>query len=100
MALSTALTNEPDREAALRVYETTRQRQLRNVQREALRSARWYENVPRYLGASDVEFAKMMDDRRSPVMAHLPVPLYLGLTRTANKVPGVADPLKRLVSKL
>jgi hypothetical protein len=42
----------------------------------------------------------MMDDRRSPVMAHLPVPLYLALTRTANKVPGVAEPLKRLVSKL
>jgi hypothetical protein len=42
----------------------------------------------------------MMDDCRSPVMAHLPVGLYLGPTRTANKVPGVAEPLKRLVSKL
>ena len=42
----------------------------------------------------------MMDDRRSPVMARLPVGVYLGLTRTANKVPGVAEPLRRLVSKL
>jgi 2-polyprenyl-6-methoxyphenol hydroxylase-like FAD-dependent oxidoreductase len=100
MTLATALTAEPTPEAALEAYETTRQRQLRNVQREALRSARWYEHVPRYIGASDVEFARMMDDRRSPVMAHLPVPLYLGLTRTADKVPGVAEPLKRLVSKL
>jgi anthraniloyl-CoA monooxygenase len=100
MTLSTALAAKPTLEAALDIYETTRQRQLRNVQREALRSARWYEHVPRYIGASDTDFAKMMDDRRSPVMPHLPVGLYLGLTRTANKVPAVAEPLKRLVSKL
>ena len=56
--------------------------------------------MPRYIGASELDFARMMDDRRSPVMAHLPVGLYLGLTSTANKVPGVAEPLKRLVSKL
>jgi len=100
MTLSTALANQASQEAALQAYETTRQRQLRNVQREAMRSARWYENVPRYVGAPAVEFARMMDDRRSPVMAHLPVGLYLGLTRTAEKVPGVAEPLKRLVSRL
>jgi anthraniloyl-CoA monooxygenase len=100
MALSTALSDQAVREAALDAYQSTRQRQLRNVQREAMRSARWYENVPRYIGATAVEFARMMDDRRSPVMPHLPVGLYLGLTRTADKVPGVAEPLKRLVSKL
>jgi 2-polyprenyl-6-methoxyphenol hydroxylase-like FAD-dependent oxidoreductase len=100
MTLSTALATEPTKEAALEAYEKTRQRRLQNVQREALRSAHWYEHVPRYIGASDVAFAAMMDDRRSPVMAHLPVGLYLGLTRTANKVPGVAEPLRRLVSKL
>ncbi len=100
MALGTALASEPNQEAALAAYETTRQRQLREIQRVAMRSARWYEQVPRYIGASDAEFATMMDDRRSPVMPHLPVGLYLGLTRTANKVPGVAEPLKRLVSKL
>ena len=100
MTLPTVLTSEPTREEALEAYEKTRQRQLQNVQREALRSARWYENVPRYIGASELDFARMMDDRRSPVMAHLPVGLYPGLTRTANKVPGVAEPLKRLVSKL
>jgi anthraniloyl-CoA monooxygenase len=100
MTLSTALATEPTQQAALETYQRTRQRQLRNVQREALRSARWYENVPRYIGASEAEFATMMDDRRSPVMAHLPVGVYLGLTRTANKVPVVAEPLRRLVSKL
>ncbi|HWJ54388.1 MAG TPA: FAD-dependent monooxygenase [Propionibacteriaceae bacterium] len=100
MTLSTALAAEPSQPAALAAYEATRQRQLREVQREAMRSARWYENVPRYIGASEVEFATLMDDRRSPVMARLPVGVYLGLTRTANKVPGVAEPLRRLVSKL
>jgi 2-polyprenyl-6-methoxyphenol hydroxylase-like FAD-dependent oxidoreductase len=100
MTLSTALAAEPSRPAALAAYDATRQRQLQEVQREAMRSARWYESVPRYIGASEVEFATLMDDRRSPVMAHLPVGVYLGLTRTANKVPGVAEPLRRLVSKL
>ena len=100
MTLSTALTSEPTPEGALEAYEKTRQRQLQNVQRDAMRSARWYEHVPRYVGASEVDFARMMDDRRSPVMARLPVGVYLGLTRTANKVPGVAEPLRRLVSKL
>jgi anthraniloyl-CoA monooxygenase len=100
MALSTALASEPSRPAALAAYQAVRQRQLRKVQREAMRSARWYEHVPRYIGTSGVDFATLMDDRRSPVMAHLPVALYLGLTRTANKVPRVAQPLRRLVSKL
>ena len=69
------------------------------MQRDALRSARWYENVPRYLGRSDAEFAQMMDDRRSPVMGALPVGAYLRLTRTANAMPAVAEPLRRLVSR-
>jgi anthraniloyl-CoA monooxygenase len=100
ITLSRALATEATQEAALKAYETTRQRQLRSVQREAMRSAHWYEQVPRYIGAPAIDFARMMDDRRSPVMPHLPVGLYLGLTRTANKVPGVAQPLRRLVSKL
>jgi anthraniloyl-CoA monooxygenase len=100
MALSTALATEPSRPAALAAYQAVRQRQLRKVQRAATRSARWYEHIPRYIGASGADFATMMDDRRSPVMAHLPVPLYLMLTRTADKVPGVAQPLRRLVSRL
>jgi anthraniloyl-CoA monooxygenase len=100
ITLSRALATEAPQQVALEAYETTRQRQLRNVQREAMRSAHWYEQVPRYIGTPDIDFARMMDDRRSPVMARLPVGLYLGLTRTANKVPVVAEPLKRLVSKL
>jgi anthraniloyl-CoA monooxygenase len=99
IVLASALAREPSVPAALAAYEDIRQRQLRGVQRDALRSARWYENVPRYLGRSDADFARMMDDRRSPVMGALPVGAYLKLTRTANAMPAVAEPLRRLVSR-
>jgi hypothetical protein len=56
IVLASALTWEASVPAALIAYENTRQRQLRGVQRDALRSARWYENVPRYLGCSDADF--------------------------------------------
>jgi hypothetical protein len=44
-------------------------------------------------------FARLMDDRRSPVMGALPVGAYLKLTRTASAMPAVAQPLRRLVSR-
>ena len=98
MALATALAAEPSRPAALAAYETTRQRQLLRMS-----SARPGAVPAGTKGAAlhrcaRVEFATLMDDRRSPVMAHLPVGAYLRLTGTANKVPGVAEPLRRLVS--
>ena len=99
MVLASALAREPSVPAALAAYETTRQRQLHRMQRDALRSARWYENVPRYLDRSDADFARLMDDRRSPVMGVLPVGAYLSLTRTADAVPALAEPLRRLVSR-
>ena len=46
IALASAWPGESSVPAALARTETTRQRQLRGVQRDALRSARWYENVP------------------------------------------------------
>ena len=80
-------------------HEQQRRQALRSVQRQALRSARWYEQVPRYVAASATEFAAMMDNRRSPVMARLPVGMYLGLTRAVARMPAVEAPLRRLLSQ-
>lgn len=99
MCLAAALAAETSIEAALDVYESTRQRELADVQRTATRSARWYEQVPRYITQPTADFARMMDDRRSPVMPRLPVGVYLGLRGTLDRMPGLAAPIRRLVSR-
>lgn len=98
MALSAALERFDSCERAVAEYQAVRQRQVRAVQRDATRSARWFEQVSRYAGRPDPTFAGLMDDRRSPVMGRLPVNAYLGLRGAADRVPGVATPLRRLVS--
>lgn len=99
IALAESLTAESSVAAALARYERVRQQALRAVQREATRSARWYEQLPRYVGRPPATVARLMDDRRSPVMPLLPVPLYLTLTGAAERTPALADPLRRLVSR-
>ena len=98
--LAASLTGERSVAAAVAAYEVNRKREVDPRARIALRSARWYENLPRYLGRSDGELAQLMDDRRSPMMGLLPVGAYLALTRTVGSVPVVAEPLRRLVSRL
>jgi anthraniloyl-CoA monooxygenase len=100
MALADALVSEPDLDGALRRYDEGRREDLRGVQRVARRSARWFERVPRYIDRPAPEFATLMENRRSPVMAHLPVGAYLRLTGTAASLPMVEAPLRRLLSRL
>lgn len=100
MALADAMAREHDLDAALRRYDQGRREQLRGVQRVARRSASWFERVPRYIQRPIPEFATLMDNRRSPVMAHLPVSTYLRLTGAAASLPMIEAPLRRLLSKL
>jgi len=100
MALADAMTAEPDLDSALRRYDEDRRADLRGVQRVARRSARWFERVPRYIDRPAPEFATLMENRRSPVMAHLPVGAYLRLTGTAANLPMIEAPLRRLLSRL
>lgn len=100
MALADAMADEPDLDSALDHYDRSRREHLRGVQRVARRSARWFESVPRYIDRSVPEFATLMENRRSPVMAHLPVGAYLRLTGAAADLPMIEAPLRRLLSKL
>lgn len=100
MALADALADEPDLTGALQVYDRTRREHLHGVQRVARRSARWFERVPRYITRPAPEFATLMENRRSPVMAHLPVGAYLRLTGTAASLPVIEAPLRRLLARL
>jgi 2-polyprenyl-6-methoxyphenol hydroxylase-like FAD-dependent oxidoreductase len=100
MALADALASEPDLDQALQRYDRSRRGHLRGVQRVARRSARWFERVPRYIDRPIPEFALLMENRRSPVMAHLPVGAYLRLTGAAANLPMIEAPLRRLLSRL
>ncbi|HEU5485962.1 MAG TPA: FAD-dependent monooxygenase, partial [Microlunatus sp.] len=73
LCLADSLAGRPTLEAALAAYETERRAALAGAQRAAARSADWYERAPRYLGRTPQEVARLMDDRRSPVMGRLPV---------------------------
>ncbi len=100
LALADALADEPDLTGALQVYDRTRREHLHGVQRVARRSARWFERVPRYITRPAPQFATLMENRRSPVMAHLPVGAYLRLTGTAASLPVIEAPLRRLLARL
>jgi 2-polyprenyl-6-methoxyphenol hydroxylase-like FAD-dependent oxidoreductase len=100
MALADALAAEPDLATALQSYDRSRRDHLEGVQRVARRSARWFERVPRYINRPAPEFATLMENRRSPVMAHLPVGAYLRLTGTAANLPMIEAPLRRLLARL
>jgi anthraniloyl-CoA monooxygenase len=100
MALADALAEAPDLDTALGRYDESRREHLRGVQRVARRSARWFERVPRYIDRPTPEFALLMENRRSPVMARLPVGAYLRLTGAAADLPMIEAPLRRLLSRL
>ena len=100
MALAHALASEPDLDRTLQRYDASRRDHLRGVQRVARRSARWFERVPRYIDRPAPEFATLMENRRSPVMAHVPVGAYLRLTGTAATLPMIEAPLRRLLARL
>ncbi len=100
MALADAISAEPDLDTALGRYDESRREHLQGVQRVARRSASWFERVPRYIDRPAPEFATLMENRRSPVMAHLPVGAYLRLTGTAANLPMIEAPLRRLLARL
>lgn len=99
LTLASALASHGEIESALTAYEADRRAALRNAQRAAARSADWFERLPRYIDRPPAEFARLMDDRRSPVMGRLPVDAYLQLTRLAGRVPAVESSVRRVVSR-
>lgn len=66
-------------ESALEAYEKERQAAIVQSQLEARFSARWYENVPRYIALKPRQFATMMHLRRSPLLPHFSPRLYYWL---------------------
>lgn len=87
ISLAAMLESETSLTPALERYETERQRALLRTQSDALLSARWYENVPRYVDLDPPKVFALMNERRSPLLPHIPPSVYYQLYRAMRSNP-------------
>ena len=81
IALADKIQRHADLDTALEAYEKERKQQLRLLQSEARFSARWYENIPRYIDLQPDQFFALLRERRSPLLPHMSPLLYVRLHR-------------------
>ncbi|MET9932569.1 MULTISPECIES: FAD-dependent monooxygenase [unclassified Streptomyces] len=81
-----------DLDTALTLYGKRRRAELVSAQSAARYSARWYENLPRYMSLEPARMFALLGQRHSPLMPHVPPQLYYRLDRAA----GSLEPLRRL----
>ncbi|MEV0526236.1 FAD-dependent monooxygenase [Streptomyces sp. NPDC050439] len=92
LALADALRDNTDLTAALTRYERERRSALLSVQSAARYSARWYENLPRYIGLDPAQMFALLGQRHSPLLPHIPPQLYYRIDRAAEQL----EPLRRM----
>jgi len=92
IGLAEALDESPaDVETALGEYEMRRIAALAAPQRDSVNSARWFENVPRYLQFQPQQVSDLMDARRSRLLAYVGPAAYLrlqGLVKNVRALTG------------
>lgn len=74
---------------ALSSYEERRQAELLPTLTEARCSARWFENINRYVDLKPHRFGLLLYARRSPVIAVLPPVASYALYRAARRIRGI-----------
>ncbi|GAA3722181.1 FAD-dependent monooxygenase [Streptomyces tremellae] len=79
-------------DAALTRYENVRRAELLSVQSAARYSARWYEELPRYLRLPPERMFALLGQRHSPLLPYVPPQLYYRLDSAAGRI----EPLRRL----
>ncbi|MFC4014092.1 FAD-dependent monooxygenase [Nonomuraea purpurea] len=71
---------------ALTRYERECKSAIRGTQKAALYSARWYENLPRYIDQPPRDLITLIGRRHSPLMARIPPRLYCGLDHVTGRL--------------
>jgi anthraniloyl-CoA monooxygenase len=71
ITLTAHLHDQSDLGSALAAYQRERQRALALAHAKAQNSARWFENVPRYVGLPTHRFAALLMLRRWPMLSHI-----------------------------
>ncbi|WP_420856507.1 FAD-dependent monooxygenase [Streptomyces mangrovisoli] len=92
VALAGALRRHTGLPQALAAYEDERRRALLSVQSAARYSARWYENLPRYIHLPPHQMFALLGQRHSPLLPYVPPQLYYGLDRAVGRL----ESLRRL----
>ncbi|MGW0117696.1 FAD-dependent monooxygenase [Streptomyces sp. NPDC003327] len=92
LALAAALRAHPDLETALTAYGRRRRAELVSAQSAARYSARWYENLPRYMRLEPDRMFALLGQRHSPLLPYVPPQLYYRIDRAAEQL----EPLRRL----
>ncbi|MGW4569108.1 FAD-dependent monooxygenase [Streptomyces sp. NPDC004561] len=86
MCLAGALREHSRLPEALAAYQRRRQAELLSAQSAARYSARWYENLPRYIHLPPHRMFALLGQRHSPLLPHVPPQLYYGLDKAAGQL--------------
>ena len=92
IALAAALQDHPALGTALDAYGRERKQALLSAQSAARHSARWYENLPRYIGLPPDRMFALLGQRHSPLLPYVPPQLYYRIDRAAGQL----EALRRL----
>ncbi|GAA4864681.1 FAD-dependent monooxygenase [Actinomycetospora straminea] len=85
IALARALEGPADVPAALERYQADRQAALAPSRRDARNSARWLEDLERYIDTDVDSFATLLHRRCSSLLAHLPPTVYVKAREVAER---------------
>jgi 2-polyprenyl-6-methoxyphenol hydroxylase-like FAD-dependent oxidoreductase len=98
IGLAAKLQENEDLESALEAYTRERKAALLQPRRRARYSARWFENIPRYIDLGAQQFGTLLArrDRFSRLLAHMPPRAYYRLYQVARRF----EVLRRLRSWL
>jgi len=87
IGLAAALGGHRELESALAAYEQQRRTALLLLQREARNSARWFENLPRYVRLGSPRFAALLHHRRSQLLTRMSPAGYYRLRWATERMP-------------
>jgi 2-polyprenyl-6-methoxyphenol hydroxylase-like FAD-dependent oxidoreductase len=96
IVLADSLHKHTDTELAFQSYERQRKAEMSTTLAEAGCSARWFENLPRYIDRKPQQFGALIYARRSPLIALLP-PTVSYLLRTAANRAAFLDGMRHRV---
>lgn len=86
IGLAARLQEHEDIESALDAYEKERKAALLLPEREARHSAQWFENIPRYIDLETAQFASLLKQRRSVLLARISPLRYYQLYRATEEI--------------
>ncbi|MGW0825356.1 FAD-dependent monooxygenase [Streptomyces sp. NPDC002845] len=100
ISLAGALRDHTELRPALARYERERKAALLSVQSAARYSARWYENLPRYIDLPPHQMFALLGQRHSPLLPYVPPRLYYRIDRAAGQLEALRRFKRRLGPRL